>query len=205
MKFDPNQYETVKQRKERFYSDHSDGRIVVRLCNESNPLDYALFEARIYLTQEDQKSDIPRGVGYALEVRDKELSISNYGKEYESVNYSSWTENAEESAVGRALDNAGYSGNKKPSREEMEKAQRMNTTMRKKNVDKRVEKYSEHMCDYHKVEMTKKRSKKTGKEFYAHVDDEKGFCFGKGYKHEIQAHQDKMAAERVADDAAEVL
>lgn len=74
-----------------------------------------------------------------------------------------------------------------------------------KTVDKRVEKYSAHMCDYHKVEMTKKRSAKSGKEFYSHVDKEMGHCFGKGYKDEIQAHQDKLAAERVANDAAKVL
>lgn len=131
--FNLNDYETVKQRKERFYKDHADGRIVVELCNASNPLDYALFVARVYLTGDDQKNGLEKATGYALEVRDKELSVSNQGKEYESVNYSSWTENAEESAVGRALDNAGYSGNKKASREEMAKAQRMNTTMRKAN------------------------------------------------------------------------
>lgn len=132
MKFDPNEYETVKSRKERFYKDHADGRIVVRLVNQDISLmDYAVFEAKVYLNAEDQKNDCPRGVGYATEVRDKELSVSNSGSKYESVNYSSWTENAEESSVGRALDNGGYSGNKKPSREEMEKASRMNETMSK--------------------------------------------------------------------------
>lgn len=131
MKFDPNEYETVKSRKERFYKDHVDGRITVKLLTTDHIMDYAVFEARVYLTAEDQKNDCPRGVGYATEVRDKELSTSNSGSKYESVNYSSWTENSEESSVGRALDNAGYSGNKKPSREEMVKASTMNQTLSK--------------------------------------------------------------------------
>jgi hypothetical protein len=43
-------------------------------------------------------------------------------KQYETVNYTSWTENCEESAIGRALDNAGYASS--PSREEMQKVER---------------------------------------------------------------------------------
>lgn len=125
MQYNPEEYETVKSRKERFYKDNKDGRITVKLLTVENIMDYAVFEARVYLNAEDQKNDCPRGVGYATEIRDKELSTSNQGKKYESVNYTSWTENSEESAVGRALDNAGYSGNKKCSREEMDKANRM--------------------------------------------------------------------------------
>lgn len=125
MQYNPEEYETVKSRKERFYKDNKDGRITVKLQSIDNIMDYAVFEARVYINAEDQKNQCPKGIGYATEIRDKQKSISNSGKEYESVNYTSWTENAEESAVGRALDNAGYSGNKKCSREEMEKANRM--------------------------------------------------------------------------------
>lgn len=127
--FNLNEYETVKSRKEKFYTDYSDGRIVVRLVNPESVMEKAVFEARVYISLEDQKVDCPRGVGYALEIRDVELARTREGKTYETVNYSSWTENCEESAVGRALDNAGYSGNKKPSREEMEKAERMTQTI----------------------------------------------------------------------------
>lgn len=125
MQYNPEEYETVKSRKERFYKDNKDGRITVKLQSIDNIMDYAVFEARVYINAEDQKNQCPKGIGYATEIRDKQKSISNSGKEYESVNYTSWTENAEESAVGRALDNAGYSGNKKCSREEMEKSNRM--------------------------------------------------------------------------------
>jgi hypothetical protein len=127
-KYDPNTYETVKSRKEKFYKEHADGRIVVEMIDTDKCMDYALFKASVYLSQEDQLKSCPRGVGYALEVRDKVMPMGKNGA-YESVNYTSWTENCEESAVGRALDNAGYSGNKKPSLEEMAKASRMASTM----------------------------------------------------------------------------
>ena len=130
MKFNPAEYETVKSRKKRFYEDHEDGRIIVEMINPDEIFNSALFKAYIYFTAEDQEKGLPRATGYAYEVRDVELKVSNQGKTYESVNFSSWTENAEESAVGRALDNAGYSGNLKCSREEMEKASRMNETMK---------------------------------------------------------------------------
>jgi len=120
---DLSNYETVKERKKRFYTDHEDGRIIVEIQN-TDVLDYALFKVSIYKNQEEQEKGLAWSTGYALEMRDKEKSISKAGKEYETVNYTSWTENCEESAVGRALDNAGYSGNGKCSREEMEKAGR---------------------------------------------------------------------------------
>lgn len=131
-KFNLDQYETVKQRKQRFYADHEDGRIIVERISPDT-LDYAEFKAYIFFCKQDQLDFAPRATGHALEVRDKELSVSSSGKEYESVNYSSWTENCEESAVGRALDNAGYASNGKPSRNEMIKAEKMGNTMKKYN------------------------------------------------------------------------
>ena len=132
MKFNLNEYEPVKARKQRFYGDHPNGRIVVSLVNSEESIqNMALFKAYIYLTAEDQEKGLPRATGYALELRDTELKATRDGRTYESVNFTSWTENAEESAVGRALDNAGYASNMKASREEMEKVERMS-----KAVDK---------------------------------------------------------------------
>lgn len=122
MNINLDNYETVKARKIRFYKDHPDGRIIVSLENQESILDFALFKAQVFLTAEDQLKGLPRGVGFALEMRDKEKQVSSKGKAYESVNFTSWTENCEESAVGRALDNAGYASNGKPSKEEMIKA-----------------------------------------------------------------------------------
>jgi len=51
------------------------------------------------------------------------ISSSKYGKKYEDVNYFSWVENCEESAVGRALDNAGYAGSLTCSQEEIKQVQ----------------------------------------------------------------------------------
>ncbi len=127
--FNLNDYETVKQRKLRFYADHPNGRIIVDMQND-DVLEMALFKATVYLNPEDQKSNAPRSTGFAFEIRDKQLSKNSYGKEYESVNYSSWVENCEESAVGRALDNAGYASNAKCSKEEIEKANRMKETLK---------------------------------------------------------------------------
>jgi hypothetical protein len=179
MQFNPNEYETVKERKAKFYIDHPNGRIVVTLLSTSNPLDYALFVARVYLSPEDQEKGLEKASGYALEVRDKEVKISNAGKEYESVNFTSWTENAEESAVGRALDNAGYSGNKKPSRDEMQKAQTMNATMKKVNDKEAQDKGL--WCDFHKCSM---RLNKNGNPFHMDNSRPEGdkFCNGRGFK-----------------------
>jgi hypothetical protein len=119
-------YEQVKSRKKRFLTAYPDGRIVVQNVSHE-PLEYAHFWAKVYKNAEEQKDNLPLSSGYGFEVRDKEKSVSRQGKEYESVNYTSWTENAEESAVGRALDNAGYAS--KCSREEMEKVDRMSKTL----------------------------------------------------------------------------
>lgn len=120
--FDLNNYETVKERKKRFYADHPDGRIYVTAQKADEKC--ALFRAEIYKTREDHITNTPTATGYAYEERDTELQKNKYGKEYESVNYSSWVENCEESAVGRALDNAGYASNNKCSQEEMKKVVR---------------------------------------------------------------------------------
>ena len=117
-----NNYETVKMRKKRFYADYPDGRIIVEIQN-TDVLEHALFKATIYKNGEDQKEGRPFSTGYAHEIRDKELKVSGQGKSYESVNFTSWVENCEESAIGRGLDNAGYAGNDKCSQEEMKKVQ----------------------------------------------------------------------------------
>lgn len=135
MQFNSNDYETVKERKSRFYADNKDGRIIVKNITPLDQLlEFALFEVSIFRNKEDQEKNLVLSTGYAMEIRDKELSKNKYGKEYESVNYASWTENCEESAIGRALDNAGYSGNKKCSLEEMNKAQTMVDTIKKTNT-----------------------------------------------------------------------
>lgn len=204
MQFNPQDYETVKARKERFYKEHPDGRIKVELLHGDKILEYALFKATIFFDREDQKQNLPRAEGYAMELRDTELSTTKYGTKYESVNYSSWTENCEESAVGRALDNAGYSGNKKPSLEEMEKVKRMNSTMNKYNnspkpttttkEDKSDDEVNEVRCPNCGGQMWDNRPKKATGEFNPAAPDFK--CRDKSCGGVIWPPKDKpMAAD----------
>ena len=105
-------YITVKVRKQKFYIEHPDGRIIAELIN--NTTDSCLFKASCYKNGEDQEKGLPIATGYAQEFKD-----------FAGVaNKTSWLENCEESAVGRCLDNAGLSVNKKCSREEIEAAER---------------------------------------------------------------------------------
>jgi len=129
MAYDNKEYENVKSRKQRFYASYPDGRIIATIENDDLEIK-AVVKATIFLNKEDQMNDLPRSVGYALEIRDTELSRSNSGKTYESVNYSSWLENCEESAVGRALDNGGY-GSNTCSKEELDKAKRLTEQYKK--------------------------------------------------------------------------
>jgi hypothetical protein len=108
-------YETVEERIKRFYTDWPDGRILTE--NETIP-EYRLekiwvVRAMVYLTGEDVDRGCPKASGLAYEVD----SVSG-------PQASSALEVCETSAIGRALANAGYSGNKRASREEMEKVQR---------------------------------------------------------------------------------
>ncbi len=120
-KFNLDDYETVEERLRRFYADHEDGCIITHLISEPNARECAVFRAEVHW------GGVLRATGYAQETRDTELAQTKDGREYETVNYTSWVENAETSAIGRALANAGYQGSKKPraSREEMEKVNRV--------------------------------------------------------------------------------
>jgi len=114
-RFNLQDYETVEERIKRFYGDWPDGRILT--TNETIP-DYRdekmwVVRALIYLNGEDLERNCPKSSGLAYEVD------SASGPQAASA-----LEVCETSAIGRALANAGYSGNKRASREEMEKVQR---------------------------------------------------------------------------------
>jgi len=115
--FDLNSYETVEERLRRFWADpaNADARIVT--LNHTTPQDRAantwVVEARIYLSTGDQAADLPKATGWAFEVDGVGMA-----------NKTSALENAETSAIGRCLANMNYSGNKRTSRNEMEKVER---------------------------------------------------------------------------------
>lgn len=112
MGFDLKKYETVKERKQRFYETNKDGRIVVSA--EKVTENEAVFFVQIFKNRDDQKENLAWATGYAQEFK----GIGSM------ANKNAWCENCEESAVGRALDNAGYANHNGPSLEEMQKVER---------------------------------------------------------------------------------
>lgn len=109
MGFNLNDYETVEDRLARFWADHPNGRIATAMMNYDG--DTCVFRAEVYF---DATQAQPTAVGYAEEIRGSS-----------PVNKTSFVENCETSAIGRALANCAYATHgKRPSREEMGKVQR---------------------------------------------------------------------------------
>lgn len=110
MGFNLDNYETVEDRLVRFWADHPNGRIQTSIHHYDDTK--VVFRAEIFFDAADEH---PKAVGYAEEVRGAS-----------PVNKTSHVENAETSAIGRGLANCNYAPKgARPSREEMEKVQRM--------------------------------------------------------------------------------
>jgi hypothetical protein len=109
--FDLSQYETVDQRLEKFWVKYPDGAIITEMVAYKD--DRYIFKASVYKTYSDA---LPFATGFAEE------TVSGRG-----VNATSACENAESSAIGRALHTGGISkhseGKPRPSVEEMKKVQ----------------------------------------------------------------------------------
>ena len=105
-------YEPVASRLARFWEKHPEGRVITKLLTFEN--DRVIVQADIYFDRED---DRPVATDFAEEIRG-----SN------NVNKTSFIENACTSAIGRALSDCDFASadwTKRPSREEMQKVERM--------------------------------------------------------------------------------
>jgi len=112
--FNLDEYETVESRLKRYAEKYPDFRVKTRVIKYTE--NHILIEAWIYQNKEDLLSGAYHASGIAEEVRGEGF-----------VNKTSHVENCETSAIGRSLANANFSGDKRPSREEMTKVERLST------------------------------------------------------------------------------
>lgn len=105
----PNEYAMVEERIAVFYQRFPDGRIVTCLDKDMSNADQWVFSAAVYKDVGEQDLGAPMATGWATELKGS-------GKQDFSA------EVCETSAIGRALANIGFTGNKKrASLEEMRK------------------------------------------------------------------------------------
>ena len=112
MAFLPTDYDPVDSRIHKFWELFPAGRIhtEIVLINETE----VVIKASVYADREDPR---PAAIDFAQETRNSS-----------PVNKTSFIENCSTSAIGRALATLGFSPkgqNKRPSREEMEKVERL--------------------------------------------------------------------------------
>lgn len=114
-RFNLDDYETVHQALVRLYTEYPMARVITFNKTPEGVTDSYTFYTELYL---DQLSPIPVATGWANEV----IGSTN-------VNQYSAMENCETSSIGRAISNSvlvlGKPNNNRPSREEMQKVQRM--------------------------------------------------------------------------------
>lgn len=114
-RFNLEDYETVEMRIKRFYEMHPDGRIITHNLTtlQDRQVNTWVVKTWIYLNAAEQAEELAKSTGHAFEVDGTGMA-----------NQTAALENAETSSIGRALANMNLSGNKRTTREEMEKVER---------------------------------------------------------------------------------
>jgi hypothetical protein len=114
-RFNLEDYDTVESRIKKFWEQFPNGRILTDII--FNDETRFVVKAYVYVDREDQRAVT---TGMAEEIVGSSM-----------VTKTSALEVCETSAIGRALANFLFSGNKRPSREEMEKVERYERNPRK--------------------------------------------------------------------------
>jgi hypothetical protein len=124
--FNLNDYETVEERLRRLYDLHPDARVITKNLTtlQDRQVSTWVVQAEIWLPAWTLSKD-----SYEWFVTDRDASpwyLKATGLAFEvdgtgMANKTSALENCETSAIGRALANMNLSGNKRTSREEMQK------------------------------------------------------------------------------------
>ena len=117
-RFNLEDYDTVESRIKKFWEQFPNGRILTDIIY--NDETRFVVKAYVYVDREDSRAITS---GMAEEIVGSSM-----------VTKSSALEVCETSAIGRALANFIFSGNKRPSREEMEKVERYEKNPRKTNL-----------------------------------------------------------------------
>ena len=127
MNYNPKNYEEVKDRLARFLKDHPHARVITENLTTERDRDALTWVVRaevwlpMYTAFEKwEVKDYPKANWY-LKATGLAFEIDGVGG---MANKTSALENCETSAIGRALANCGYGGDKRVSLEEMKKVER---------------------------------------------------------------------------------
>ena len=109
MTIDLQNYETVEERLSRFKADNPEFRMTSEIVDVAGEIGASRWVVKVTLWKDAADSQ-PVSVGHAFEIDGKGMA-----------NATAALENCETSALGRALANAGYYGNKRVTQQEMRK------------------------------------------------------------------------------------
>lgn len=117
-RFNPDDYVDVQERINRFWHENPNGAIWTELLSTADEFDRVVIRAMVFKERpaENRHTAMPDASGIAAEM-----------KGGGGANSTSWHENGETSAIGRALANLGYATSRqdRPSRQEMQKVERL--------------------------------------------------------------------------------